>query len=154
MNTLKTLLILLIGVITSSCITAGLEDLPVYQEAEILDFRLEYRYTKTHDNGVESLAVTTLGGEVDILEESAKITLSPTVPDASSSFPELERQKVSLSNIVAYAKLSPAAEIQPLNGAPELGVPSNFSQERQYKVIAADGKTTKVWTIVIKPLKK
>ncbi len=154
MNALKISLILLLGVFSTSCIKSGLEDLPVYKEAEIIDFDLEYRYTLTNENGIEYLAVKSLGGDVDIDTGSETVTVSPTVPEATDNFPESERQKVSLENIVAYAKLSPAAKITPLNGAPELGKPGDFSVQREYRVTAADGKTSRVWTIIVESLQK
>ena len=47
MKTMKSLiyiLSILIGVGFTSCLNGGLEDLPVYQDAEITAFNFEYRY--------------------------------------------------------------------------------------------------------------
>lgn len=143
---------ILLAVMNSSCIDWGLEELPAYDEAEITDFDLEYRYVTTNANGVEQLAVVTLGADVVISEDDATITVTPSIPAPSGSFTQEERRKVSLESIVAYAKLSPAAKIVPLDGAPKLGIPGNFSEVRRYKVVAADKKTSKEWTVIINSL--
>ena len=46
--------------------------------------------------------------------------------------------------------ISTAATIKPINGAPKLGVPGDWTKDNQYEVTAADG-TKKVWTIVVEP---
>lgn len=148
----KYLYILLLPFVLGSCIKDGLDNYPVFDEAEITDFDLEYRYVQTNNYGVEQLAVITLNTTVNINEGSATIVVDAVVPGATDSFPESERSKVSLSDIVAYTKLSPAAKIEPVNGAPILGAPGDFSTSREYKVTAADGKTVKNWTITVQSL--
>ena len=67
----------------------------------------------------------------------------------NGSFTDAVRQNVSLSNLIAYIDLSTAARIMPLNGAPKLGSPGDFSaKEFKYQVTAADG-TKREWTIKI-----
>lgn len=136
----------------TSCINSGLEDLPVYNEAEITAFNLEYRFVTKNANGVEMMAVVTLGGNAVIDKVAGTITVTPTIPAPTTTFTQAERRKVSLETIVAYGKLSPAAKIEPMDGAPILGTPGNFTAERKYKVTAADGKTTKIWVVKINPL--
>lgn len=133
----------------SSCIDWGLEELPVYEEANILEFNLEYRYVDTNDNGFERLAVVTLPTTTEIDDVNHTVTVDASIPDPSGSFTQEEREKVSLSNLVAYAKISPAAKLQPMNGAPQLGKPGDFTQEREYRVTAADGKTVYTWKVKI-----
>ena len=52
------------------------------------------------------------------------------------------------SNVVVAVTISTAATIKPINGAPKLGVPGDWSKDNQYEVTAADG-TKKTWTIVV-----
>lgn len=133
-----------------SCLKSGLEDLPAFEEVEITHFNLEHRYIAKNTNGIEQLVSKTLtNGDLVIDADNGTITVNPTIPGASSNFSQEERKKITLANIVVYTKLSPAASIAPLEGAPQLGVPGDFSVPRKYKVTAADGKTTKVWTITI-----
>jgi hypothetical protein len=136
----------------SSCIDWGLQELPVYTEAEITSFNLEHRYVVKNTNSVEMMAVVTLNTSVQINKDNATITVAASVPSATANFTLEERKKVSLESIVAYAKLSPAAKIEPMDGAPALGTIGNFTGERKYKVNAADGKTSKIWTIKVNPL--
>jgi hypothetical protein len=136
----------------TSCVSSGLDELPVYNEAEITNFNLEHRFLVTNANGIQRLEVVGLGGAVTIDAATATITATPTIPAPTSTFKQNERRNVSLEKIVAYTKLSPAAKIEPLEGASVLGIPGNFTAERRYKVTAADGRTSKVWTIKVNPL--
>ncbi|GAB3664406.1 hypothetical protein GCM10028791_40070 [Echinicola sediminis] len=143
----KSIYLLLFLIVTlSSCIEWGLEDLPEYDEASIIDFDFEHRFVSTNDNGVEKLSVVTLNSSLIINQELNQVVITATIPEATSNFPESERKKVSLASIIGYAKLSPAASIKPVAGAPELGKPGDFSQERRYIVTAADG-TSREWLI-------
>lgn len=148
----KILYLFILATLFSSCIDWGLDELPVYDEAEITDFDLEHRYVVKNENGVERMAIVALNLEVTIDSDTKIITVNPTVPPATGDFPEEERNKVSLSNITAYTKISPAAKIQPIDGAPELGKPGDFSTEQKYNVSAADGKTSNIWTIKVNAL--
>ena len=150
-NTMKKVFLILSVVMfsLSSCIDWGLEELPVYDEADMLDFDLEYRYTDKNDNGYERLAVITLPSSSTIDEDNNTVTVEASVPDPAGSFTQEERNKVSLKSIVGYAKISPAATIQPIDGAPQLGIPGDFSSVVKYQVTAADEKTVKTWTINI-----
>jgi hypothetical protein len=142
----------ILSLVMTSCIDWGLQELPVYNEAEITAFNLEHRYVVKNANDVEMMAVVTMNTDVQINKENATITVTASVPPATTSFTEAERRKVSLESIIAYAKLSPAAKIEPIDGAPVLGTIGDFTGERKYRVNAADGKTVKIWTIRINPL--
>ena len=141
--------VLLAACMLPSCLNMNLEDLPAYSEAEILDFKFEYRwYDESVGLGrmyVQDLTVSSLV----ITSESAMVSLDLTVPAASENFPVSERDKVTLANIVGYCDISTAAVIAPVGNAPRLGVIGDFSeQEMSYKVTAADG-TEKTWTVTI-----
>ena len=106
----------------------------------------EYRWW---DEAKDQMAVKTLNIEKQISKDDNLITCKLTVPTASGSFTDAVRQNVSLSNLIAYIDLSTAARIMPLNGAPKLGSPGDFSsKEFKYQVTAADG-TKREWTIKI-----
>jgi hypothetical protein len=145
----------------SSCLKSGLDELPAFDGADITDINFEYRFEDSSDkwtDGANTVKFVKLGitKEIKKAGESGNandlITASLTIPPPSGSFTREERQKVSLDNLVAYAYLSTAATIEPLDGAPILGAPGNFSAERKYKVTAADGKTSKIWTVKVNPL--
>ena len=139
------LLLFLIGTV-SSCLKSGLDDLEAYNEAEITNLNFEYRWW---DEAKDQMAVKTLNIEKQISKDDNLITCKLTVPTASGSFTDAVRQNVSLSNLIAYIDLSTAARIMPLNGAPMLGSPGDFSaKEFKYQVTAADG-TKREWTIKI-----
>ena len=145
-------LLLVVCVTLNSCIKQGLDDFPEYDEVLITDFDLEYRYVTTNANDVEQLSVITLVTDVIFDEESGTIIIDAAVPAATVNFPEQIRSQVNLTNITGYAKLSPAASIQPLNGAPVLGQVGDYSSPAEYKVLAADGKTTKKWIVTVNSL--
>ena len=127
----------------SSCLESNLDDLPVFKDAEITDFKFEHRWIK--DDG--KFAVMQLNNSVDIDHVNNLVVNTITIPGASGNFPEEVRSQITLASIVAYCNISVAAVIEPVNGAPKLGVPGDYSAERQYQVTAADGETKKVWTI-------
>lgn len=55
---------------------------------------------------------------------------------------EMFKQKIKtdgLSRLVVYVSISDAAVITPVDGAPRLGAPGDFSQDRIYSVRAANG---------------
>ena len=139
------LLLFLIGTV-SSFMKSRQYDLYSYNEAEITNLNFEYRWW---DEAKDQMAVKTLNIEKQISKDDNLITCKLTVPTASGSFTDAVRQNVSLSNLIAYIDLSTAARIMPLNGAPKLGSPGDFSaKEFKYQVTAADG-TKREWTIKI-----
>lgn len=142
-------LVILAVISFSSCLKAGLDDLPVYEGAEISNVRFEYRWW---DEAAKRLRVVEFSVEKEITENLVTCTI--TVPGTNDTFTEQIRNGVSLSNIVCSLDISAAARVKPVGGSPELGVPADFSaKEFDYRVTAASG-ATKDWTIIIKELKK
>ena len=129
----------------TSCLEHGLKDLPVYENANITDFYFEYRYTVTQ-NGITVNNFMRLTNASRTIGDQT-ITLKVSIPGVSGTFTEAERAKVNLSNIVGYCYISTAATIEPVDGAPKPGTAGNFTAPVKYKVTAADGKTSKIWTI-------
>ncbi|MDL2255102.1 DUF5018 domain-containing protein [Parabacteroides sp. OttesenSCG-928-K15] len=134
----------------SSCLKAGLDDLPVYEEAEVSNVRFEYRWW---DEAAKRLRVVTITTAKEF--NGSTVTCTLTLPNANNTFTQAIRDQVSLSNIVCSLDISTAARVEPVNGAPQLGTPADFSsRDFSYLVTAADGKTKKEWTIKIAELKK
>ncbi|MDR1455292.1 MAG: hypothetical protein LBJ01_06550 [Tannerella sp.] len=137
----------------TSCLTAGLDDLPAFEEAEITDVRFEFRYKDPASLGIDGEPIDrwvnlTVSDRV-ISAEAATVACTLQVPAADGPFTEALRGQVSLSGLVGKFYLSTAAKIEPVEGAPVLGIPGDFSAPRKYKVTAADGKTSKIWTVTV-----
>ena len=145
----------------SSCLTQGLDELPAFDDAKIVNVFVEHRYKDKSDEWIDGSNVVKFQ-KLDIertfvhAEDSGSkydsIIITPSIPQPSGSFTAEERMNVTLEHIVVYVNISTAAIIEPLDGAPVLGVPGDFSKPRKYKVTAADKKTTSEWVILIKPL--
>jgi hypothetical protein len=142
----------------TSCLKSGLADLPVYTDCDITNIYFEYRYedpTALWIDGSPIVKYITLVVATKTIDAAANtVTVGINVPAASGTFTTAERAKVALTNIVCTMNISTAATIAPLEGAPKLGVPGDFSAIRKYLVTAADGKTTKTWTVTITALNK
>jgi len=158
---IKFLIIALIAMVFTSCLTSGLEELPAFEDAEIVNVFIEHRYEESGDEWVDGANIVKfqrldLSSTIITSEESGaqndSIVIVPSVPKPSGSFDTEERQNVSLDNMVVYVNISTAAKIMPLDGAPVLGTPGDFTQPRKYRVTAADGKNFRDWIVVIKPL--
>ncbi|WP_299577974.1 DUF5018-related domain-containing protein [uncultured Sunxiuqinia sp.] len=131
----------------SSC-RMGLDELPTFEEAEMTDFWFEYReiITKQYPDGssYEQVEFTDLKSacSFEVLSESGgtvegKVTINKSQTD----------KDIKLSSITGKAEISTAATISPLDGSPRLGSPGDYSGKVSYKVVAADGKTTKIFEI-------
>jgi hypothetical protein len=142
----------------TSCLKSDLPGLPAYSDCDITNIYFEYRFedpTALWTDGSPIVKYITLAVAPKTIDATANtVTVGVTVPAASGSFTTAERAKVALTNIVCSMNLSTAAKIEPLEGAPKLGVPADFSSARKYLVTAADGTTTKTWTITVSALNK
>ena len=133
---MKKILILLsiIGFLVSC--EMGLEELPLYAGANILAFRLE---TRTIDVVKQKVIVThgdafTVLVVVDTTANTVNVKVTP---------------EVDLTKLVGIATIDRAAVISPIDDAPKLGTPGNFSNPNHYKVTAADKIHEKTWTITV-----
>jgi len=142
----------------TSCLKLGLEDLPVFSDCDITNIYFEYRYqdpTTLWTDGSPIVKYVTLTIATKTIDAAANtVTVTVNVPVASGTFTTAERAKVALTNIVCSMNISTAATIAPIEGAPALGAPGDFSAPKKYLVTAADGKTVKTWTITITALNK
>lgn len=138
-----------------SCLSSGLEELPVYSDAEITNFKFEYRWAEKEGKS-ERLRVKPLNTKVNIDKEKAIVVCQITVPATDAQvFTEEVRSKVAQNNIVGFCTISTASTIRPVGSAPHLGKPADFSQNTMsYEVIAADKKTRKTWKLIIESFNK
>lgn len=149
MKYLKYILLLFTCISFSSCLESGLDDLPSYEEAEIKAFTFEYRWM-VKEGTSEKLRVQKMSTDVKIDVANTTVTCDITVPNVNDAFTQEVRDKVALSNLNAYCTISTAATIKSVGDAPVLGKIGDFSKgNMQYEVIAADGKTKKIWKLVI-----
>lgn len=143
--------------VCSSCLKYNLEDLPVYSDADIVDVKFDFRYKDLSDKWIDGepivKVVPLIVENKEINSESGTVSCTIKVPDANGSFTEEIRNSVSLTNLVGKFNLSTAALIKPLNGAPVLGTPGDFSKPCKYHVTAANGMG-KDWVIEVLTLNK
>lgn len=131
----------------SSCLKMGLDDLPVYESAELTNVRFEYRWW---DETAKQMRVVQMSVKNSLDNEAKTLRTTISVPATTNVFTKEIRDNVSLANLCANVDISTAAQITPLNNAPQLGVPADFSaKEFTYQIVAADGKTKANWTIQI-----
>lgn len=141
----------------TSCLKSGLEDLPEFEGNDITGVsRVEYRFNSSNTTPVNNeniVAFVTLNKAQTIDAVNKTVAITVTVPAATQTFPQAERDNVSLNNLVVILDISTAAIISPLDGSPKLGVPGNWSQPNRYEVKAANGSTA-IWTVEITSLTK
>ncbi|NMH86874.1 DUF5018-related domain-containing protein [Flavivirga algicola] len=143
-NIIKFIPVIILSLVFTSCLKSDLDELPAFEEAEITQFRFEYRW---FDESSTQLKVVQIDTESTI--NGASVDCILTVPDADGDFTTAIKNQVSLSNIVGYADISTAATMAPVGNTPVLGTPGDFSSGNlQYEVTAADG-TKKTWTLNI-----
>ena len=148
-------LLLILSVISlSSCLEGNLDELPLYEEAEITSVStVRYRYIsneKVPSSDEFLVKEVDLSYTSDINPETGTVKIYAT---ASEGFPAEELSKLSKSELVIAVALSTAARLTPTNGSPKLGVPGDWSKANTYVVEAAGGKK-KDWTIEVVSLEK
>lgn len=147
----------LLGLLTvafSSCLKSGLPKPDNSPLNAISNFNYEYRWTDTayilpgtpQADTVITVNMVLLGNSITISQDT--IYTSPTIP---GNLPASQITNVTLKHIWAYANIPDAAIIAPLNGAPVLGKPGDFTSPVSYQVTAANG-TKSTWVVVTAPL--
>ena len=131
----------------ASCLNSDLDDVPTFDENDILNIKFEHRWAVAEGTS-EKLRVQTMETSFQINDDLKVISCEITVPSASGEFTENIRNQVSLSSLVGYTSISPAATITPLDGSTILGTPGDWSRQNEYLVKAADG-SEEVWTIEV-----
>jgi hypothetical protein len=134
----------------TSCLESGLDDIENSDLCAISSITMEYRWIVQNANGYDQLSRQQMTLSNKAPDENNEIHITVTVPSTSSSFPKEVRDHVSLDGLYLITVISSAAKISPLNGAPQLGLPSAFEigRDYQYEVTAANGKKA-VYHIVI-----
>ena len=141
----------------TSCLERHLEDLPTYTGNDIESVAgVIYRFytgNVIEASGEEEIAQYVMGSNASVDKDAATVEVTVSIP---SNLPAEQREKVSLSykrgdrqGLGLIVNLSAAAIIYPLDGAPVLGAPGDWSKPNRYEVMAADG-SKKIWTITMK----
>ncbi|MFT3704383.1 MAG: hypothetical protein QM802_18585 [Agriterribacter sp.] len=134
----------------SGCLKGNLPDLPAFTDANMTEMYSQYRYLDTARNADGTAIVRTVNlGVSNKTFDNGTASATVTVPDESNFTLADEWDKVAATNIVMMCNISTGATIEPVGDAPRLGTVGDYSKPQQYKVTAADGKTTKTWTINI-----
>ena len=148
------LLLVLSTISLSSCLEGNLDELPLYEEAEITSVStVRYRYIS--DEKVPA-SDEFLVKEVDLNYTSDIDSKAGTVKiyaATSAEFPADQLSKLSKSELVIAVALSTAARLTPTNDSRKLGIPGDWSKTNTYTVEAAAGKK-KDWTIEVVSLEK
>lgn len=133
----------------TSCLESNLEELKTYEGNDITSGYAWYRYkgdntlNASGEQQIIQKELTRTGQVID--NEAATCALQFKVP---TNFSEAERNGVNINNLVVAVDISTAAVMSPVEGAPKLGVPADWSSPHKYLVKAANGQT-KVWTISV-----
>lgn len=151
---MKTILNFIILALTSmalsSCLESDLEELDTYTGKDITGvagvYHRYYGTDKIPGSGeVQVLQVALNYGNFEANSETGTCKFTCQIP---SNFPEPQLSHFSLSNVVVVLNISTAAVIKPIEDAPKLGVPGDWSKPNKYEVTAADG-SKKIWTCTL-----
>lgn len=140
---------LFVAVLSTSCLESGLEELDEYSGCDITSGEIYWRYYgdgKIPASGEQQVKQVRLARAVSADND----TNTFYIKYVTGNIPEAERGNFTEGKAVIAVTISTAATIKPINGAPKLGVPGDWTKDNQYEVTAADG-TKKTWTIVVEP---
>ncbi len=149
------IVMIILPLLLSSCLKDGLDEIEYSAECEITDVDFEYRWAVESDvEGIWTLKFKEMNVVHKIDSESKVVTVDITVPDTDNSFPQSERDKVSLSSLACSFFVSKAAKVTPLDGAPRLGTLGDYSAKSfRYRITSASG-VSKDWQIKINSFNK
>lgn len=127
----------------TGCLTSGIDDPEeVFDGANITGLQgVYYRYIDASGD-VQQVRLA-IGSDINDEENTMEIVY--LVP---SNFPQDQVDKVTTSNLVVVLNISTAAIIKPIDGAPKLGVPGDWSKPNKYEITAANGNK-KIWTVTL-----
>ena len=97
---------------------------------------------------VKQIQLTRTAGEYDFDEENKTGEPFFNITVAPNNVPEEEKANVDAKNLVVVLTISTAATVTPVDGAPKLGVPGDWSKPNKYKVTAANGNS-RIWTVTV-----
>ena len=135
----------------TSCLESGLDDLESFDTADIENWPVAYYRYYTGDqmavNGeqqVKQIQLTRTAGDYDFDEENKTGQPFFNITVAPNNVPEAEKA----NNLVVVLTVSTAATVTPVDGAPKLGVPGDWSKPNKYKITAANGNS-RIWTVTV-----
>ena len=143
---------LLLAVVSTSCLKHDLEELDVYSGCDITRVDCAYRYKTgeihpgTQSEKVNQVYVSAYS-RTYVTDESDPSRGVCTIRYSKTNIPEQYRSTAE-TEMVVYVTISTAATMKPINGAPALGIPADWTADHEYEVTAADG-TKKIWMIVV-----
>ena len=143
---------MLLAVVSTSCLEHGLEELDLHKGCDITRVDCAYRWKTgethpgTNSEKVKQVYVSAYS-RTYVTDSNDPTKGVCTIRYSKTNIPEQYRS-IAESEMVVYVTISTAATMKPINGAPELGVPADWTADHQYEVTAADG-TKKTWTIVV-----
>lgn len=149
----------------SSCLKAGYDDVANSSEKDMTS--VDYTYRFTYDDIIQEgtaneevqknrVCEVVFKKAVETSEENGikvyTVKISHDVNSVQKAGPqgkvtkaqlyEMFKEKIAqdgLSKLWVYVNISEAAIVKPLDGAPTLGKPGDYTQDRMYRVTAADG---------------
>ena len=140
---------LLLAVVATSCLENGLEELDTYTDCDITSGEIYWRYYGTD--------VIPGSGEIQVKQVRLARAVEQDADNntfyiryVTGNLPADQVSAFTTSKVVIAVTISTAAVIKPIDGAPTLGVPGDWSKPNKYEVTAANGNK-KVWTIVVEP---
>lgn len=143
---------LMMAVCMTSCLEHDLEELEVYSDCDITGRDIYWRWVSdevhpgTGANKVKQVRLPYYSAATVINKEAQTCHIQYSI--AYSSLDDTQKAAFTESNAVVVVTVSTAATIAPVEGAPALGVPGDWSKPNKYEVTAADG-TKKTWTITV-----
>lgn len=155
--TFKFIMLMMCIASLTSCLKKDLPAIKSSNQTNLTGFYLEYRWQDT-----TYIAPGTPNSDTSIVVSSVQFTdaNSPqrisndtlyAYPLFPSNLPLAQKLKVTLNRTIGYANIPDGATIKPLNSAPKLGTPGDYSKPASYQITAADG-TKATWVIVVNPL--
>lgn len=140
---------LILAVISTSCLESNLEELDTYKDCDITSGEIYWRYYgdgKIPASGEPQVKQVRLARAVQADAENNTFYIKYT----TTALPADQVNAFTPSKVVIAVTISTAATIEPIEGAPKLGTPGDWSKPNKYVVKAANGDK-KTWTIVVEP---
>lgn len=142
---------LMLAVLATSCLERNLEELETFSGADITGLQGCYwRYYGTETNPgsgeLEVKQVRIASGHWEVTSETETAAEAQFDIQFNQNFPKDQRPKFTTKQLMVVFNISQAAVIKPIEGAPVLGKPGDWSKPNKYEVTAADG-TKKIWTV-------
>lgn len=138
---------MLLPLMFASCLENNLEDIEVYDGADITSVRGMYYYynyttTPAGDNIFDWGNISRQNVVID--DENNTVSIGIATP-ATANIDQFSPQKV-----VMMLTISTAATIEPIDNSAVLGIESDWTAGKinKYKITAANG-VSKVWTVVV-----